>query len=85
MISPVPTNLILKGNKGKVFDIKKGIYVTNIWYTRFQNYVTGDFSTIPRDGMFLIEDGLFIELLKVDIEHDFGFPYSILFVILDYI
>ena len=64
LISPVPTNLILKGNKGKVFDIKKGIYVTNIWYTRFQNYVTGDFSTIPRDGMFVIEDGEITKPIK---------------------
>jgi PmbA protein len=37
--------------------MKRGIYLTNTWYTRFQNYATGDFSTIPRDGMFLIEDG----------------------------
>lgn len=38
-------------------DVKKGIYITNVWYTRFQNYMTGDFSTIARDGAFLIEDG----------------------------
>ena len=31
--------------------------VTNVWYTRFQNYATGDFSTIPRDGLFLVENG----------------------------
>ncbi|ASJ11253.1 TldE-like protein [Thermococcus sp. P6] len=37
--------------------VKKGIYITNVWYTRFQNYVTGDFSTIPRDGIFLVERG----------------------------
>lgn len=33
------------------------IYVTCNWYTRFQNYQTGEFSTIPRDAMFLIKDG----------------------------
>ena len=38
-------------------DVKRGIYLTNTWYTRFQNYATGDFSTIPRDGIFLIEKG----------------------------
>jgi PmbA protein len=37
--------------------VKHGLYLTNTWYTRFQNYATGDFSTIPRDGMFLIEKG----------------------------
>ena len=26
-------------------------------YTRFQNYNTGDFSTIPRDGIFIIKNG----------------------------
>ncbi|HIP75036.1 MAG TPA: TldD/PmbA family protein [Thermococcus paralvinellae] len=38
-------------------ELRRGIYITNVWYTRFQNYVTGDFSTIPRDGAFLIENG----------------------------
>ncbi len=38
-------------------EVRKGIYITNVWYTRFQNYVTGDFSTIPRDGIFLVENG----------------------------
>ena len=41
-----------------LFDnVKNGIYVTNVWYTRFQNYSTGEFSTIPRDGAFLIKNG----------------------------
>jgi PmbA protein len=38
-------------------EVKNGLYLTNTWYTRFQNSATGDFSTIPRDGMFLIEKG----------------------------
>lgn len=38
-------------------DLKRGLYLTNTWYTRFQNYATGDFSTLPRDGIFLIENG----------------------------
>jgi PmbA protein len=38
-------------------EVKHGLYLTNTWYTRFQNYATGDFSTIPRDGMFLVEKG----------------------------
>ena len=37
--------------------VKRGIYITNVWYTRSQNMMTGDFSTIPRDGIFYIEDG----------------------------
>ncbi len=57
IISPSPTNLILEGKEGNPFNIDKGIYVSNVWYTRFQNYSTGDFSTIPRDGMFMIKNG----------------------------
>jgi PmbA protein len=34
-----------------------GIYLTNTWYTRFQNYTTGDFSTIPRDAILKVENG----------------------------
>jgi len=45
-------------------DIKRGLVVTNVWYTRFQNYSSGDFSTIPRDGMFLIENGKIVGPVK---------------------
>jgi len=57
IISPQSWNILLEGNQGNVFDIKKGLYITNIWYTRFQNYAEGNFSTIPRDGIFEIENG----------------------------
>ena len=56
IISPHPTNLVLEGKQGNPFNIDRGIYITNVWYTRFQNYATGDFSTIPRDGMFMIKN-----------------------------
>ncbi|MHA1686299.1 MAG: TldD/PmbA family protein [Candidatus Heimdallarchaeaceae archaeon] len=36
---------------------KPTLYITSNWYTRFTSYVDGIFSTIPRDGMFLIENG----------------------------
>ncbi len=61
LVSPSPHNLIIeKGemDKEELFkEVKKGIYVTNTWYTRFQNYSIGDFSTLPRDGCFIIENG----------------------------
>jgi len=44
--------------------VKRGLYLTNTWYTRFQNYAKGDFSTIPRDGIFLIEKGEVKQSLK---------------------
>ena len=33
------------------------IYLTSNWYTRFTNHIESTFSTIPRDGSFLIEHG----------------------------
>ena len=68
LISPAPWNIVVK--KGDlslnemIKKVKKGIYVTNVWYTRFANYHTGDFSTIPRDGAFLIKNGKIIGSLK---------------------
>ncbi|MCD6383665.1 MAG: TldD/PmbA family protein, partial [Thermoplasmata archaeon] len=38
-------------------DVKRGLYIANTWYTRYQDRRGGDFSTIPRDGIFLVEDG----------------------------
>ncbi len=34
-----------------------GVYLTNNWYTRFQNYVEGQFSTVSRDAAFLVRGG----------------------------
>jgi len=38
-------------------ELGNGILISNVWYTRFQNYLTGDFSTIPRDGVFEVKRG----------------------------
>lgn len=61
IVIPRPWNLEMDNgdmDKGDIMrDMRRGLYLTNTWYTRFQNYATGDFSTIPRDGIFLIEDG----------------------------
>ncbi len=45
-------------------DIDRGLYIANTWYTRFQDRLKGDFSTIPRDGIFYIEDGEIKEAWK---------------------
>ena len=34
-----------------------GLYATNNWYTRFQNYVEGLFSTVTRDALFIVRGG----------------------------
>ena len=58
---PTPRNLILKVGESSLQDLfdkaHEGLYITNNWYTRFQNYQTGDFSTICRDGVFEIKNG----------------------------
>lgn len=38
-------------------ELKKGVYVTNSWYHRYQNYIQGDFSAILRDAAFYVENG----------------------------
>ncbi len=40
-----------------VENVDRGLFVSNVRYTRFQSYVTGDFSTIPRDTFLYIENG----------------------------
>lgn len=61
IVYPQPWNIVLeKGNSTldeMISEIKDGVYITNVWYTRFANYRTGDFSTIPRDAMFEIKNG----------------------------
>jgi PmbA protein len=58
---PTPRNLILRAGESSLQELfdqaHNGLYITNNWYTRFQNYQTGDFSTICRDGVFEIKDG----------------------------
>lgn len=68
LIVPHPFNLVCKtGDKPLdklVSSIDRGIWVTNDWYLRYQNYRTGEFSTIPRDGLFLIKNGSVEKPLK---------------------
>lgn len=58
---PYPRNLIVEPGEDSVQNLfdkaHTGLYITNNWYTRFQNYNTGDFSTICRDGVFEIKNG----------------------------
>jgi PmbA protein len=68
IVAPGPWNIEMDaGNvsKGELMkQVKHGLYLTNTWYTRFQNYRAGDFSTIPRDGIFQIENGEIKQPLK---------------------
>ena len=61
IIDPSPWNLVAERGSEPVDhiigSIKKGILLTNNWYTRFQNYRTGEFSTLGRDAAFIISNG----------------------------
>jgi PmbA protein len=45
-------------------DTKHGLYVNNTWYTRYQSYMTGEFSTIPRDAILKVENGEIVGAVK---------------------
>lgn len=68
LIAPRPTNIVLSEGDRSIdellLEMGNGLYITNTWYTRFQNYSTGDFSTIPRDGIFMVRDGEISSSLK---------------------
>jgi PmbA protein len=62
ILVPMPMNLVYSTGDSSVEEIiatsqRPTIYITSNWYTRFTNYQEGSFSTIPRDGLFLIENG----------------------------
>jgi PmbA protein len=61
IIDPHPWNLeVYPGDYGldeMIKEVKEGFFITNNWYTRFQNLRTGDYSTLPRDATFYIKDG----------------------------
>ncbi|MFW9805569.1 MAG: TldD/PmbA family protein [Candidatus Thorarchaeota archaeon] len=59
MLMPSPSNVVFDNGEHKIDELldvsRPTIYVTCNWYTRFQNQQTGEFSTIPRDAMFLVD------------------------------
>ncbi len=67
-VTPHPWNLeVGRGDSSyeeMVKEMKSGIILTSNWYTRFNNYRTGEFSTVPRDGAYLVEGGKVSKSLK---------------------
>ncbi|MFQ5710929.1 MAG: TldD/PmbA family protein [Candidatus Geothermarchaeales archaeon] len=61
VIVPLARSVVVEPGEVKEEDMMRelgdGVYVTNTWYTRFQNYKTGEFSSIPRDAAFMVEKG----------------------------
>jgi PmbA protein len=67
-VTPHPWNLEVGGGDSShdemVREMSKGVILTSNWYTRFKNYRTGEFSTVPRDGAYLVENGKVVKALK---------------------
>ncbi len=67
-VTPHPWNLEVGAGDSTygemVKEMKHGIILTNNWYTRFKNYRTGEFSTVPRDGAYMVENGKVTQPLK---------------------
>jgi PmbA protein len=61
IISPRATTIIFSGGDSSLEEMiketKDGLYVTNNWYTRYQNIRSGEYSTVPRDAAFTIKGG----------------------------
>ncbi len=60
-ITPLPWNIELKpgdySEEELIREVRRGLLMTNNWYTRLQNYVEGQFSTVSKDAVFYIENG----------------------------
>jgi PmbA protein len=67
-VQPHPWNLEVGAGDATydemVREMRRGIILTSNWYTRFANYRTGEFSTVPRDGAYLVENGKIVRSLK---------------------
>lgn len=61
LVAPHPTQIVLEeGDASRdelLEELGDGLWLTNTWYTRYQNRTTGDFSTLPRDACLVVEDG----------------------------
>ncbi len=61
LLGPSPTNLVFNNGDHSIEELLEGsnstIFVTCNWYTRFTSVISTEYSTIPRDAAFLIENG----------------------------
>jgi len=74
---PVPWNIVVRPGTATidemVAEVRRGLLITNNWYTRLQNYIEGVFSTVARDAIFYIENGRIARpITKVRIADRFG-------------
>lgn len=60
-LAPSPTNLVFNTGDHSFEELLEGtnaaIFVTCNWYTRFTSRISTEYSTIPRDAAFIVENG----------------------------
>ena len=65
---PIPFHpVVVPGNwttQEMIADTAHGLVLNNTWYTRYQNYATGEFSSIPRDSILAVEHGEVVGAVK---------------------
>ncbi len=63
-----PSNLVVpigrKSDDKLLAGLDDGLVVTNSWYHRYQNYIKGSFSVLPRDAIFVVKGGKIIGSAK---------------------
>lgn len=61
LVAPEPSQIVLEPGGMAPDDaletLGDGLWLTNAWYTRYQNRTTGEFSTLPRDAALEVRDG----------------------------
>lgn len=61
LLMPHPWNIVIAEGDSSldemIAETRRGLLVNNNWYTRFQNYYEGVFSTVTRDALLYIEGG----------------------------
>ncbi len=60
-LNPRPWNIVVEPGTSSldqmISEVRDGYLIVNNWYTRLQNYVEGQFSTVARDVVLRIRDG----------------------------
>lgn len=68
IIVPEPSTVVFGEGESTleemVRETRRGLLVTNNWYTRYHNQRTGEYSTMPRDAAFKIVDGKIAEPVR---------------------
>ncbi|MHA1975237.1 MAG: TldD/PmbA family protein [Candidatus Hodarchaeales archaeon] len=67
-LAPAPTNLVFSNGDRSFEELLQSnrptIFVTCNWYTRYTSRISTEYSTIPRDAAFLVENGELAQPIK---------------------